>query len=50
MSRRLSALVAGSSRQTGITVLEILIMVVVVGVVAAIGVPVLHARSIVRRA
>jgi len=42
---RLETRGAGPSRQSGITVLEVLIMVVIVGVVAAVGVPVLHARS-----
>jgi type II secretory pathway pseudopilin PulG len=42
---RLETLGAGPSRQSGVTVLEVLIMVVIVGVVAAVGFPVLHARS-----
>jgi type II secretory pathway pseudopilin PulG len=44
-SRRLTSFVGGAAGQRGITVLEILILVVIVGVVAAVGVPVLHARS-----
>jgi type II secretory pathway pseudopilin PulG len=45
MTRRSSTVARHTFGQNGITVLELLIMVVVVGVVAAIGVPFLHGRS-----
>lgn len=45
MIRRPATRSRGASGQEGITALEILVMVVIVGVIAALGIPAIHTRS-----